>query len=115
MIRPGEIYVADFAAFGPHRVIVVSREELNRGDKVVAVLCTSARFELRSRLPNCVAFFAGTFGFKINCVAQCEYVVTLEIEQLDMSSGPIGLLDDEALRDVGRAIGYVIECDCEPF
>ena len=31
MIRPGEIYVADFAEAGPHPVIVFSREELNRG------------------------------------------------------------------------------------
>ena len=31
MIRPGEIYMADFAEAGPHPVIVLSREELNRG------------------------------------------------------------------------------------
>ena len=31
MIRAGEVYMADFAEAGPHRVIVLSREELNRG------------------------------------------------------------------------------------
>ena len=28
---PGEIYMADFPEAGPHPVIVVSREDLNRG------------------------------------------------------------------------------------
>ncbi len=28
MIRPGEVYMADFAEAGPHPVIVLSREEL---------------------------------------------------------------------------------------
>lgn len=31
MIRPGEIYMADFGPAGPHPVIVTSRETLNRG------------------------------------------------------------------------------------
>jgi len=44
MIRPGEIYMADFAEAGPHPVIVLSREELNRGRYALVVICTSARF-----------------------------------------------------------------------
>jgi len=31
MIRPGEIYMADFGEAGPHPVIILSREDLNRG------------------------------------------------------------------------------------
>ena len=31
MIRPGEVYIPGFAEAGPHPVIVLSREELNRG------------------------------------------------------------------------------------
>lgn len=31
-----------------------------------------------------------------------------------MSAGPIGVLDEVALREVIKAIGYVIESDCEP-
>ena len=44
MIRPGEIYMADFGPAGPHPVIVVSREDLNRGHYALVVVCTSARF-----------------------------------------------------------------------
>jgi mRNA-degrading endonuclease toxin of MazEF toxin-antitoxin module len=42
MIYPGEIYMADFGPAGPHPVIVVSREELNRGRYALVVVCTSA-------------------------------------------------------------------------
>jgi mRNA-degrading endonuclease toxin of MazEF toxin-antitoxin module len=62
MIRPGEIFLADFEEMEPHPVVVVSREELNRGNWVVAVLITSKRFEERSKQPNCVPFRAGEFG-----------------------------------------------------
>jgi mRNA-degrading endonuclease toxin of MazEF toxin-antitoxin module len=48
MIRPGEVHMADFAEAGPHSVIVLSREELNRGRYALVVVCTSARFAVRS-------------------------------------------------------------------
>ena len=114
MIRPGEIYMADFPEAGRHPVIVVSREELNRGNHVLAVFCTSARFAVRSTLPNFVPFAAGQFGFTTDCVAQCENVLSITMSQLDLSAGPFGILDESALRDVIRAIGYVLEADCEP-
>jgi len=113
VIRPGEIYMADFPQAGLHPVIVISREELNRGHYAVVVVCTSARFALRSTLPNCVPFKAGRFGFTAECVAQCENVLSLEKSQMDLAN-PIGVLDDAAMRDVIRAIGYVFDSDCEP-
>ena len=115
MIRPGEIYMADFGQAGPHPVIVISREDLNRGRYALVVVCTSARFAVRSKLPNCVPFRAGAFGLTADCVAQCENLLSIERAQLDLSAGPIGVLDELALRDVIKAIGYVIESDCEPI
>ncbi len=111
---PGEIYSADFPEAGPHPVIVVSREDLNRGYYALVVVCTSARFAVRRDLPSCVPFQAGQFGFTVSCVAQCENVLSIEKRQLDLDAGPIGVLDDVALREVVKAIGYVIESDCEP-
>ena len=73
MIRPGEIFLADFEEMEPHPVVVVSREELNPGNWVVAVLITSKRLEERPKQPNCVPF-----------------------------------------RAVIKAIGYVMDADCEP-
>jgi mRNA-degrading endonuclease toxin of MazEF toxin-antitoxin module len=115
MIRPGEIYNADFAEAGPHPVIVVSRAELNRSRYVLAVVCTTARFAVRSQLPNCVPFQSGNFGSTKDCETQCENVLSIELSQLNLSAGPSGVLDDLALRDVIRAIGYVLEADCEPI
>ena len=114
MIRPGEIYMADLPDAGRHPVIVVSREELNRGEVISAVLVTSAHFRARSKFANCVPFNAGEFGLIRECVAQCESIGPILVSQLDLADGPIGVLDEMALRDVVRAIGYVIESECEP-
>ena len=114
MIRPGEIYLADFDEMEPHRVIVISREELNRGEHVLVTFCTSKKFALRSRLKNCVAFKAGQFGFSIDTVAQCENLLSIEKTRLDLDLGPVGVLGELAMRDVIKAIGHVIESDCEP-
>ena len=108
MIQPGEVYLADFGPAGPHPVIVVSREELNRGRYALVVVCTSARFVTRSKLSNCVLFQAGDFGFTVDCVAQCENMLSIDLVQLDLAAGPMGVLDDTALGNVIKAIGYVI-------
>ncbi len=41
MIEQGEIFMADLDVAGKHWVIVISREQLNRGNYVLAVVCTS--------------------------------------------------------------------------
>jgi len=84
MIMPGGIYMADFGPEGPHPVIVISRADLNRGRYVLAVVCTSTRFAVRSTLPNCVPFPAGEFGFTKDCVAQCENILSIDQGQLDL-------------------------------
>jgi mRNA-degrading endonuclease toxin of MazEF toxin-antitoxin module len=113
-MEPGEIYIADFPEVGPRPVIVVSRESLNRGHFALVVACTSSRYAVRSQLPSCVPFQAGQYGFTVDCVAQCENILSIDKRQLDTSAGPIGVLDELALREVVKAIGYVIESDCEP-
>ena len=115
MIQPGEVYMADFGPAGPHPVIVVSREELNRGHYALVVVCTSARFSVRSKLSNCVLFRAGDFGFTIDCVAQCENILSIDHSQIDLAAGPLGTLNDTALQNVIKAIGYVIKSDCKPL
>lgn len=106
--------MADFGPAGPHPVIVISRETLNRGRYALVVPFTSSRFPVRSKLANCVPFRAGEFGFTVDCVAQCENMLSIDLMQLDLQAGPRGVVDDKSLRDVVKAIGYVIESDCEP-
>jgi mRNA-degrading endonuclease toxin of MazEF toxin-antitoxin module len=107
--------MADFGPAGPHPVIVTSRETLHRGRYALVVPCTSSRFAVRSKLANCVPFRAGEFGFTVDCIAQCENMLSIDQSQLDLAAGPRGVLDGVALRNVVRAIGYVIESNCEPL
>jgi mRNA-degrading endonuclease toxin of MazEF toxin-antitoxin module len=75
------------------------------------VLCTTKRFSVRSKLPNCVAFLAGEYGMPSDCVAQCEAIYALEKGEIDIASGTIGRLDGGRLREVIKAIGVVIDSD----
>lgn len=115
MLLPGEVYLADIPDAGRRPVIVVSRAELNRGTHVVVVVLTSAHFRVRSQLPNNVPFRAGEFGLSADCVAQAESISRISVDWIDSSTGPLGILTDEALRDVIRAIGNVLDADCEPI
>jgi mRNA-degrading endonuclease toxin of MazEF toxin-antitoxin module len=112
-MNPGELYMADTAS-GVRPVIVVSRPQLNRGRYVVAVLCTSTDFAARSKLANCVPFRAGQFGLTKDCVAQAESITFVPLIDLHLDRGPLGVLDESTFRDVIRAIGYMLDADCEP-
>ena len=113
-MKPGEIYSADLYEAGVRPVLIVSRESMNRGGYVVAVPLTSTHFDRRSRLPNCVPFRSGEFGLSRDCVAQCEAILTVERSQIETAGGAIGVVDDQRMRDIVRAIGHVIDSECEP-
>jgi mRNA-degrading endonuclease toxin of MazEF toxin-antitoxin module len=112
--KPGEVYLAYVPGENVHRVIIISAEQFNRGGYATAVLTTSQRFDRRRSLPNCVPFRAGECGFEQNCVAQCENIFTIDVSDLQLEKGPVGFLNGAKLRDLIRAVGYVIEADCEP-
>lgn len=109
----GQIY---WASFDEDRrpVIIVSRAELNRGKKVLIVPLTTQKLEERRKLKNCVAFDAGDFGLPKDCVAQTEALAQIRTEILDTDDGPLGELDDEAMRELVRAMGYALAAECEP-
>lgn len=113
MIEPGEIYLADTEA-GKRPAVIVSREELNRGHWVVAVLITSAHVAIRSTLPHCVPFRAGEFGLSKDCVAQAETITYLSISDLDLDAGVLGVLDEPRMRGLIKAVGNMMGSDCEP-
>ena len=102
MIQRGEIYLADFDEMEPHPVVVVSREELNRGNWVAAVLITSKRFEERSKQPHCLQFGAGEFGLSRDCVAQGESLFSIRRAEL---GDHLGTLDEERWRGLSKPSG----------
>ena len=113
--RPGEIYWAYVEGTKPRPVIIVSREELNRGHYVLAIPLTSAKLEDRLHLPNCVALRAGQFGLDRDCVAQAEAMTVLDKGDLDVDAGPLDSLDQETIHALIKAVGYVISADCHPL
>lgn len=113
-MKQGEIYWAWSPGGKKRPVVVVSRDDLNRGRYAVCVPLTSAQFTKRKNLLHCVPLRAGEFGLDRDCVAQAEAVTFLELGDLDTATGPIGTLDAERLRALVHAIGHVIDSDCEP-
>jgi len=109
--QPGDVYIAHLIP-KDRPVIIISREELNRGDYVVAIPLTSARIEERESLGNCVRLRAGEFGLTKDCVAQAEMISFLPKSDLDQMIGPVGRLDRETLQEVIAAVGYVFNADC---
>ena len=101
-------YWADLEG-GRHPVVVVWREELNRGDRVVAVPITSPRFAVRSALPHCVPLPAGNFGMTTDCVIQCDAVFPAFKSDLELD--PHAMLDETTLHEVVKAVGYVMDAD----
>jgi mRNA-degrading endonuclease toxin of MazEF toxin-antitoxin module len=106
--------MADLLQAGRRPVLVVSRESLNRGRYVTVVAFTTGRLGERRGQPNCVPFRETEFGLTADCVAQCETIASIPVSQLDTAGGAIGELDAMTLRTVVKAIGFVIESDCEP-
>ena len=110
---PGEIYRAEWPIGHDAYVLIVSRESLNRGDRVIAVNITSVNVEEHSGYANCVGIEAETFGLTKNCVIQCENIVALRKHRIDAS--PIGRLDNEKMREVLKALAYVFDAEFEPL
>jgi len=110
--RAGDV----FWAFSDKRrpVVVVSREELNRGSYVVVVPLTTSNLETRNRLANCVAISGAEYGLR-DCVAQAGMVtVLMRSDLLHVADGPIARLKSRTIRDLIRAVGYVMAAECEP-
>ena len=49
-----------------------------------------------------------------DCVVPGETVAPIPTDIIDVNAGPVATLTDEVLRDVIKAIGYVLDSDCEP-
>ena len=113
---PGDVYWAWLPdAAGRRPVIIISREELNRGDYCLAIPLTTARLQERKSQPNCVHFRAGECGLPKDCVAQAEVITFINVSDLDVEKGLAGKLPDERYREIVRAIGHVLSSDCEPL
>jgi mRNA-degrading endonuclease toxin of MazEF toxin-antitoxin module len=105
--RRGEIYRISDGPHSEHRVLIVSRDELNQGEYVVTVQFTSRRLSQRKVAPNCVFFPKDSQpGLTEDCVMQGESIaVTYKAHLIGES---LGTVKGEKFAEVLAAIGNVL-------
>jgi mRNA interferase MazF len=81
-VLPGEVHLADIFEGGTRPVVIVSREELNRGALYLAVPITSSRVDERRRYPNYVYLPSGAGGLRQDSVAVTHLVQPVRTEFL---------------------------------
>ncbi len=113
-MKPGEIYLANFAANVVRPVIVVSRADLNLSGFSLVVVCVTEFVSIRKNLVNCLYFEKGEFGMPEKCVAQCQNMLSIDHDRLDSANGPIGVIDDAKIRRLIYTIGHILDARCEP-
>lgn len=115
-IRQGHVYFMEVPEDEglDRRVIVVARDDFCRGNAVLAVPVTSTRFQTQRLAVNAVPFDVGEAGFDRACCAKCENIFLVSVRDLRLDAGPVGRVSDEKMRDIIRAVGHVLDADCEP-
>lgn len=86
--QPGEVYLADIFEGGVRPVVIVSREQLNRGGLFLAVPTTSSRVVERRRYRNYVSLPAGAGGLRDDSVAVTHLVQPVRATFLREPWGP---------------------------
>ena len=80
---------------GKRPVLIISRERLNHILQVVNVVpLTSRKSSARTIYPNEVLLFAGSAGLKVDSIALCYQIRTLDKSRLERD---IGTLTDSSL------------------
>jgi mRNA interferase MazF len=102
---PGEIYVADIFEGGTRPIIILSREQLNRGGLYLAVPVTASRVQERKRYANYVFLPAGSGGLREDSVAVTHLVQPVRQEALQTRWGQ---LSDALLAQVQLGIAWSI-------
>jgi mRNA interferase MazF len=103
--KPGEVHLADVFEGGTRPVVIVSREELNRGTLLLCVPLTSARVVERRRYANYVFVPAGTGGVREGSVAVAHLVQPI---RLDLLRGYWGTVPHSTLRRILVAIAWSV-------
>jgi mRNA-degrading endonuclease toxin of MazEF toxin-antitoxin module len=107
-VQRGDVFYAPFGEGKPRPVVVVSRDDLNRGGSVVVVPFTTQKVDNRRSLPWCVFFPAGESGLAYDCVAKTDEIAHVTITDLDWRRGRTGRLLAPRMNEIVRAIRYTI-------
>jgi mRNA-degrading endonuclease toxin of MazEF toxin-antitoxin module len=105
MTLPGEVHLADMFEGGLRPIVIVSREQLNRGTLSLCVPFTSSRVSERRRYANYVFVPAGTGGLRDDSVAVAHLVQPIRAESLRERWGAV---PDVTLQRILIAIAWSI-------
>src|SRR5690242_2493606 len=81
-LEPGDVFLADIFEGGTRPVVIVSREQLNRGTLSLVIPITSSRVTERRRYANYVFLAAGAGGLRTDSVAATHLVQPVRTEDL---------------------------------
>ena len=111
-MKQGEIHMlkVDGAGKRGRPVLVVSRDELNKGYLCTIVPFNGSDFNNKRHKPFCVPFHAGDPGISKDCVAKCDDLARIPKTDLIRSSRPEGMISDAKLAEVKDAIAWCLNC-----
>ncbi len=101
----GEVCLADIFEGGVRPVVIVSREQLNRGSLFLCVPVTSSRIAERRKYANYVFLPAGSGGLREDSVAVAHLVQPVRAGMLRENWGQ---LPDAALQRIQLAIAWSV-------
>jgi mRNA-degrading endonuclease toxin of MazEF toxin-antitoxin module len=104
-VQPGEVYIADIFEGGMRPVVIVSREQLNRGSLFLCVPVTSSRVDERRKYANYVFVAAGAGGLREASVVVAHLVQPV---RRDMLRERWGVLPEPTLRRILVAIAWSV-------
>jgi len=105
-LRQGEVWLVHFHEGWERPSIVVSRNQLNRGELILVVPCTSSEVARRRVFPNQVFLPQGEAGLATDSVAQTHLVQPAHVSWFMQR---LGALAPEDLGEVLRSIAWVID------
>ncbi|HEX7380253.1 MAG TPA: type II toxin-antitoxin system PemK/MazF family toxin [Pirellulales bacterium] len=108
----GQVFLLNPDADGKQRpMVVVSRDELNRGHSVIVMPCYSQQLDKRSKLRYCVFLEAGEGGLDKDCVVKADEIATLDKTRFDATRGALGRLKPKRMAEIAAALRYVVRDD----
>ena len=90
-------------------VVVVSREDMNRGSDVLIIPTYTSNLSAKRGKPSYVFLPRGTGGLPEDCVAQAAHIHMVEVSEL---RDEMGVLDIRYMGEIVRALGWMMQADC---
>jgi mRNA-degrading endonuclease toxin of MazEF toxin-antitoxin module len=89
-------------------IVIVSRDELNRGDRVLVVPFYSQQLEKRAKQKWCALFKAGESGLKKDCVAKGDEIQLIDPMEILWARGKLGRFNAEQMARVILAVRHAM-------